>query len=152
MLRSVSLMTMLCTAAFAAQACHAADDPADEENQGRRRHNNMLYIKGEDSPAIFIPVKDHDDLGSASFSPDGKWIAFDCNTIGENPLRETWLVGSDGKGLRKLVGGATPRWFPDGKRFTFTRDSEGHANVHSISDVYEFTIATGKERKLCQGR
>jgi dipeptidyl aminopeptidase/acylaminoacyl peptidase len=94
----------------------------------------------------------HYDVGSPSFSPTGKRIAFDANTIGEAPVREIWIVGIDGRGLRKLGNAATPRWFHDESKITYTRDRGRHSTIQSSSDIFECDLATGKEKRLCEGR
>ncbi len=71
-------------------------------------------------------------------------------TIGDNPERETWLLGGDGNGLRKLSDGGTPRWSPDGKRLLICRDVVG--NFSQQHQMYEFEIATGKEKLIREGR
>ena len=112
----------------------------------------MIYIKPEGQPAIFIDMVDHYDVGSPSFSPDGKLIAFDAKTIGDAPIRESWLVSAEGKNLRKLFNGATPRWFPDGAKVTFTRSRRDAINVIPKAFVFEYDLATKKEKQLCEGR
>jgi hypothetical protein len=117
-------------------------------------HNRMVCVITEGNDAIYVDMPGHFDVGSPSISPDGKNIAFDALTIGEKGVRETWLVSVDGKRLHKLVDGATPRWSPDRKRLLITRDvAAGLPGLERLTPtLFEFDLATSKDRMLCQGR
>jgi hypothetical protein len=134
--------------AFIAPSCsRSAEPPTRLPNQ---IYNRMVYVRTGDDSEVFVDMPDHFDLGSPSISPDSKWIAFDALTIGKSPRREAWLVGVDGKGLRKLADAGTPRWSPDGKRLLICREVAGFfSRQHKI---YEFEIATGKEKLVREGR
>ena len=144
--------TLLLLAAVAAAGHCWAAEPANDERLPNQQSNRGVLIVTEGKPEVYVDMPKHYDVGSPSISPDGKWIAFDANTIGRHVVRESWLVGVDGKGLRKLCDGAAPRWFPDGKRLLVTRDSDGHSNIRTTSDIFEIQLPGGKERKLCAGR
>jgi Tol biopolymer transport system component len=114
----------------------------------------MVCVKAEGKELVYTDMPGHWDLGSPSISPDGKTVAFDALTIGVSPQRQSWLVGIDGKGLRELANGATPRWSPDGKRLVITRDVP--AGFFGLGErtpwLFEIELATGKQRRLCEGR
>jgi dipeptidyl aminopeptidase/acylaminoacyl peptidase len=99
----------------------------------------------------WILVKDHREIGSPTFSPDGEWIAFDGYERGfYGSDAAVWIVGRDGKDLHKLTTGATPRWSPDGKQLMFMRDKsrqpDGKLGIFIIDK-------DGKnERWICPGR
>jgi len=132
----------------------AEPPPSDPNRLPGQSHNRMVCIKTEGKKLIFVNMPGHYELGSPSISPDGRWIAFDGQTIGKEPVRESWLVGVDGKGLKKLAKGATPRWSPDGKRILFTRiqpAKKGSDEAESTTLV-TLELASGKEREIVEGR
>ncbi len=137
----------LLTALIAPSCSRTAEPPRRLSNQ---IYNRMVYVRTATGSEVFVNMPGHWDLGSASISPDSKWVAFDGLTIGDNPERETWLLGVDGNGLRKLSDGGTPRWSPDGKRLLICRDVVG--NFSQQHQMYEFEIATGKEKLIREGR
>jgi len=83
----------------------------------------------------------------ASFSPDGKRIAFSSSRTG---TVELWLCDSDGSNPMQLTSLAaaatgTPRWSPDGKHIAFDSVSDGHAKILLIS------AEGGAPRTLAEG-
>ena len=85
---------------LAPASSRTAEPPSRLPNQ---IYNRMVCVRTGGDRDGFVDMPGHFDLGSPSVSPDSKWIAFDALTIGESPQRETWLVGIDGRGLRKLT-------------------------------------------------
>jgi Tol biopolymer transport system component len=69
--------------------------------------------------------------GSATWSPDGKWLAFERGTTGNYWWRRSgsqiWMMRADGALKKRLTSkGYTdvePAWSPDGKMIAFTRCS-----------------------------
>ncbi len=143
-------ITILFIAALAVAGPSLAGESAKQNRLPNQTYNRGLLIVTEAKPEVYVNMPDHYDVGSPSISPDGKWIAFDAMTIGEHPVRESWLVGVDGAGLGKLCDGATPRWSIQGRRLVVTRDPHGDAGEGPY--LLEIERASGKQRKLCQGR
>jgi TolB protein len=75
-------------------------------------------VDGASPRALFTGTAAHNcGILSPTWSPDGKWIAFQlCTDKGSfDILNAIWLVHPDGTGLHELVRGFAPTWSPDGK-------------------------------------
>jgi Tol biopolymer transport system component len=97
--------------------------------------------------ALGIPVSD----SAPSFSPDGGLLVFESTRelFFEGPLggpvpstKDIWIVGSDGKGLRRLTGGpgnlsygynSNPSFSPDGAKVIFSSTRDGNSEIYEIS-------------------
>jgi TolB protein len=55
---------------------------------------------------------------TASWSPDGRWLAF-SRVRGEGEAPQVWLVRPSGKGAHRLVQGGQPSWAPGGRWIAF---------------------------------
>jgi WD40 repeat protein len=59
----------------------------------------------------------------SSFSPDGKWVAFQGRSDNAETRDRVFVIGVDGTGLRLLsdstLGAEGPRWAPDGRTVQF---------------------------------
>jgi Tol biopolymer transport system component len=66
----------------------------------------------------------HADTEGATWSPDGRWIAF-LNTEDDDRKIGLYLVRPNGKRLHRLVRGAviTVAWSPNGQKIAFTREN-----------------------------
>jgi len=91
-----------------------------------------------------------DRIGDPQVSPDGKWVVFTLRRtdLEANKGRtDLWLVGTDGKGLRRLTsheaGDFNPRWSSCGKYVLFLSSRSGSSQVWSIrADGGEATQVT----------
>jgi tricorn protease len=83
------------------------------------------------------------DDRAATWSPDGKHIAYISDASGED---EIWLVDQAGKGAaRRVTEGheaylRNPRWSPDNKRIAFS-DKDGKLFVATVADGSEVQVA-----------
>ncbi|HEY0321648.1 MAG TPA: protein kinase [Pyrinomonadaceae bacterium] len=79
-----------------------------------------------------------------AFSPDGKRIAYQRNTIGGG--LDIWIIDADGKNATQLTtdpaGDVFPSWFPDGNRIAFLSARQGQAGLWSVD------VQTGREQLL----
>jgi Tol biopolymer transport system component len=86
---------------------------------------NTIRIQSTEQPeeGRWVVMPGFGELGSPCFSRDGSWIAFDAYKEGyDNSPSECWIARKDGRDLRRLAFGATPRWSPDGQRLLFMRN------------------------------
>jgi Tol biopolymer transport system component len=99
----------------------------------------------------------HNYISFASFSPDGRQIAFIKIPDTQTPFTvgELWIMNGDGSNARKLVvadagHGYAANWSPDGQRIAFvvrenTQDERADRSSDAlISNVYVVEVESGK--------
>ncbi len=88
-------------------------------------------------------------IGGATWSPDGKSIAFISNMSGRNNL---WTVPTDGGFPTQLTVSdqrqTNPAWSPDGKWIAYQSDDDGN----ELWDIFLVSPKTGKVVNLTQTR
>jgi hypothetical protein len=73
----------------------------------------MLPLIGEGKPEAYLQTKYEER--NATFSPDGRWVAYNSDVSGRD---EIWVQGFPerrGKWMVSAEGGRTPAWRADGK-------------------------------------
>ena len=82
--------------------------------------------------------------GEASFSPDGRRIAFVSDRGGSLDI---WVMSADGRDPRQLTTDAandvSPSWGPDGQRIAFVSDREGDR-----TNIFVVALASGEVSQL----
>jgi Tol biopolymer transport system component len=76
-----------------------------------------------------------DCTGSHGLSPDGKWLAITCVTLG-HPGRRVYIVPLGGGAPRMVTANPDSyfhSWSPDGKTILFTRPGRGSINIFAIA-------------------
>ncbi len=81
-----------------------------------------------------------DRISEQQASPDGSLVAFTLRTTDLEANRgrtDLWVVGTDGKGLRRMTADpasdSSPRWSPDSKTIYFLSSRSGSSQVWKIA-------------------
>jgi Tol biopolymer transport system component len=75
-----------------------------------------------------------DNVGGASFSPDGRYVAYE-RPNGENTPRDIFVLTADGKETPVVVGPGQdrdPLWSPDGSHIVFLSNRTGNMSLWMI--------------------
>jgi eukaryotic-like serine/threonine-protein kinase len=70
--------------------------------------------------AIVVAAKSPNDIFSAQFSPDGRWVAYDRDESGRVEVFVTSFPNGQEKVQISTSGGANPRWVRDGRELLFS--------------------------------
>ncbi len=111
----------------------------------------------ERKPFVFLQTK-YNEL-RATFSPDGRWIAYQSNESGRDEIYIRPFPGPGGKWQVSTAGGSRPRWSGDGKELFFMsvdfkimaadiRLSSSTVDVGSVQSLFESGIFAGYVRDL----
>jgi Tol biopolymer transport system component len=136
------------------KACCAASGP-------QWKGASTLFIvgaNGNNERRLLKPPKSGCNDADPSWSPDGKWIAFDrCLDLtpnappveGGHPQRsDVWLVRSSGRDLRRLVmNGSQPSWSPDGDWIVFSRVG-AVGGKSTFSSLYKIRVSGASLTRL----
>ncbi len=148
----VSGVLLLFAPHFSALKVSALLAASDRAEEGKIQLNALrIESLGENGEGRYLTLKNFFYVGSPTFSKDGLWIAFDGYSGDMKSYRaECWIVGSDGKGLRKLADGATPRWSPDGRQLLFMR--ERRSTQKGEAGIFIINRDGTREHRICEGR
>jgi hypothetical protein len=84
--------------------------------------------------------------GGATFSPDGRWIAYSSNESGQDQVFVRSFPGGQHKSQLSSAGGTEPRWRGDGQELYYLA-SDGHIVAVSIT-ADRVTFEIGPPRPL----
>ena len=77
----------------------------------------ILPMTGERKPLLFLKTPHNES--SATFSPDGRWIAYESNASGRSEVYVRPFPVKEGVFPISRDGGWSPRWRGDGKELFF---------------------------------
>jgi Tol biopolymer transport system component len=107
---------------------------------------HILPLKGNGTAFPFLTTSA--DEGEASFSPDGRFLAYASNESGRYEVYVRPLSGGGGKSAISTGGGQWPRWSPKGDELFYLRGS----TVMAVSVELEPAFRVGTPRPLFEGR
>jgi len=102
---------------------------------------------GKDQPRTFLQTPFRE--GDASFSPDGKRVAYDSNESGQIQVYAAPFSGPGGKRQISPAGGEVTRWRRDGREI-FYSTPDGQLMVAEVA-ARKGTLEVGKVQKLFDG-
>jgi TolB protein len=109
--------------------------------EGQEMQERMALLAEDGSARQIGPVSAR--VRSPSWSPDGRWIAFESDTAS---FRDLYRMASDGSGLQRLTdnpeGNYEPAVSPDGASIAFVSSRDGDA------EVYVMRADGGQPRRL----
>ncbi len=82
-----------------------------------KRDIRVLPLEGDRKPFVYFQTPQEDS--SASFSPDGKFVAYHSSESGRDEVYVQTFPASASKWPVSTNGGSNPRWRPDGKELFY---------------------------------
>ncbi len=107
--------------------------------------SDIYYIPmtGERKPVPFVATEFNEMF--ASFSPDGRWVAYQSNESGKNEVYVRPFPGPGAKWQVSASGGTNPRWKNNGKEIYYIANSRlyeadvnGTGSTFNVGNVREY--------------
>jgi Tol biopolymer transport system component len=102
--------------------------------------------------ALLVPsdfIEPGDQLHRPIWSPDGRNMAFTrVNAVRQSDI---YVAGSDGSNPRRLVGGDSPSWSPDGTAISFDLPQGGLATVNADGSDLRMRDEDGGDSRISNG-
>jgi len=96
----------------------------------------MALISAADGSAQILKSLEWRLPGKLSFSPNGRYIAYDVPVSEDSPDRDIFIISTDGRQEVPLPQTPAidydPAWTPDGRRILFASDRRGNTSVWMI--------------------
>jgi len=106
----------------------------------------MLSMGGDRKPRLFLKEKYHE--GQPQISPDGRWMAYTSNELGQNQIyARPFPEVEGGRWQVSTTGGDSPLWSPDGRELFFRN---GDA-VMAVSLKTDPTLSVETPKMLFRG-
>ena len=89
------------------------------DNDPKTGHDlwSLPLEKAGATPTVFLNGSYDERLGQ--FSPDGKWVAYVSNEMGQNEIYVRPFPGPGAQSRVSTAGGISPRWQKDGKELSY---------------------------------
>ena len=106
----------------------------------------ILPMEGDRKPRRFLGTKF--DESFASFSPDGRWLAYTSNESGQSEVYVTAFPSGEGKWQVSIDGGMYPKWTKGGSEMIYL--DQINESMVSVPVVYSPEFHPGKGNVLFQ--
>src|SRR5262245_6337564 len=106
----------------------------------------ILPLEGDRKPFVFLktPFNEH----QASFSPDGKWIAYTSNESGRDEVYVASYPGPGGRVQISTDGGVNPVWSPTGRELFYRKGEK----MHAVPIEAKPALVVGRPSVLFEGK
>ena len=117
-----------------------------ESNPRTGQDIHVLSLEGDRTASPFLTTSA--DEQDASFSPEGRFLAYSSNESGQYEVYVQPFSGEGGKSTISTGGGRWPRWSPQGDELFYLRGS----TMMGVSVELEPNFRAGSPRPLFEGQ